>query len=456
MRILGLPIPFTGEKKALSPVPAGRGWWPVIRESFPGAWQRNVEVRAESVLSFHAVFACQTLIASDISKLRIKLVRQTDDRIWEEVDNWSYPVLYKPNRFQTRIQFIECWVLSKMRSGNTYVLLQRGKDDRGLERVEAMYVLDPNRVTPLLTETGDVYYRLDADELSGIGQDIVVPARDIIHDRFNCLFHPLVGLSPIFANGLAATHGLSIQNDSTLFFQNGAQPGGILTAPGHISDETAKRLKEYWDTNFSGKNAGKVAVVGDGLKYEAMRAKATDSQVIEQLRWTAEVVCSTYHVPPYKVGLGQPPSVGSVQSWNLDYYTSCLQVLIEAIEILLDEGLGLRGEGQDGPNLGVEFDLDDLLRMDTATQYDVAQKAKGMLTLDEQRRKINAPPIEGGETIYLQQQDHSLAAIAARDAQLIDAVNNPPVPEPPAAPELDDEARSLLLAGYLRKELDAA
>ena len=168
------------------------------------------------------------------------------------------------------------------------------------------------------------------------------------------------------------------------------------------------------------------------------------------------MVCSTYHVPPYKVGLGQPPSVGSVQSWNLDYYTSCLQVLIEAIEILLDEGLGLRGEGRDGPNLGVEFDLDDLLRMDTATQYDVAQKAKGMLTLDEQRRKINAPPIEGGETIYLQQQDHSLAAIAARDAQLIDAVNNPPLPDPPAEPELDDEARSLLLAGYLRKELDAA
>src|SRR5690606_19244931 len=180
---------------------------------YPGAWQQNVEVRAESVLSFHAVFACQTLIASDISKLRIKLVRQTDDRIWEEVDNWSYPVLYKPNRFQTRIQFIECWVLSKMRSGNAYVLLQRGRDDRGLERVEAMYVLDPNRVTPLLTETGDVYYRRDADELAGVDQDIAVPARDIIHARLNCLFRPLGGLSPGTANWLAATQGLSTRPD---------------------------------------------------------------------------------------------------------------------------------------------------------------------------------------------------------------------------------------------------
>src|SRR5690606_24719413 len=125
-----------------------------------------------------------------------------------------------------------------------------------------------------------VFYELHADNLAGVRERLVVPAREIIHDRFNCFFHPLVGLSPIFAGGLAAMQGLAIQNDSTLFFQNGAQPGGILTAPGHISDETAARLKTYWDTNFSGKNAGKVAVVGDGLTYSAMRAKAVDSQLI--------------------------------------------------------------------------------------------------------------------------------------------------------------------------------
>ncbi|WP_416380911.1 hypothetical protein, partial [Klebsiella pneumoniae] len=34
-----------------------------------------------------------------------------------------------------------------------------------------------------------------------------VPAREVIHDRFNCLFHPLIGLSPIYAAGLAAMQG---------------------------------------------------------------------------------------------------------------------------------------------------------------------------------------------------------------------------------------------------------
>lgn len=430
MRIFGLTIPFTGEKKDLSPVDANRGWWPLLRESFTGAWQTNVEVRLETVLSFHADFACRTLIASDIAKLRLMLVRKDDNGIWSETTNPAYsPVLRKPNRFQTRIQFFESWVLSKLQRGNTYILKQR--DNRGV--VVALYVLDPTLVQPLVSETGDIFYELRTDHLSGLTERVVVPAREIIHDRFNCFFHPLVGLSPIFASGLASMQGLAIQNNSTKFFQNGSQPGGILSAPGSIADETAARLKEYWETNFSGANRGKVAVVGDGLKYEVLSEKAVDAQLIEQLKWSAEIVCGVYHVPAFMVGVGQQPSYNNVQNLTLQYYSQCLQKLIEDIEACLDEGLGM-----DGVNIGVEFSLDDLLRMDTATQFDVAQKAKGIATLDEQRKRIGYGPVTGGDTIYLQQQDHSLAAIAARDEQLIAGTLNPQ-PAPTPAPEDEED-----------------
>ena len=75
MRIFGLPIPFTGEhQKALGPVPYNaNGWYPVIHEPFPGAWQRNMPINTDSAASFHADFACKTLIARDIAKMRINL-----------------------------------------------------------------------------------------------------------------------------------------------------------------------------------------------------------------------------------------------------------------------------------------------------------------------------------------------------------------------------------------------
>ena len=405
--------------KALSPLADRGGWINIVREMWPGAWQSNVEVKYDSVLSNHADFACRTLIASDISKLRIKLMSE-EKGIWVETTNPAYsPVLRKPNRYQNRIQFLETWVLSKLQKGNTYVLKERDNSNK----VRALYVLDPTLVRVLVSESGAVFYDLGADQLSGIGERVVVPASEIIHDRFNCFFHPLVGLSPIFASGILAMQGSTIVADSTKFFQNGAQPGGVLTATGTISDETAARLKAYWDDNFTGSKAGKVAVLGDGLKYEAMRAKAVDSQLIEQLNYSDERICGVYHVPPFMVLGKSEPSNKNVQSLTLRYYSQCLQILIESIEVCLDEGLGL------GEDMGTELDLDGLLRMDAGTQMDVLEKSKGKLTVNEQRKRLNAAPVTGGDTVYLQEQDHSLEWLARRDAQPIAA---PAAAAPPA------------------------
>ncbi|MET3925944.1 phage portal protein [Devosia sp. 2618] len=431
MQILGLNITRTKAAGNLARPDDRGGWWPIIKESYIGAWQRDVEVKHESVLSFHAAFACQTLIASDIAKLRVKLVEVDANGIWTETKNPAYsPVLRKPNRFQTRIQFFENWVLSKLQRGNAYILKER--DGRGV--VVRLYVLDPTRVEPLVAEDGAVYYELLDDRLVGLSERVIVPAREIIHDRFNCFFHPLVGLSPIFANGLSAMQGLSIQNNSASFFANGSQPGGILTAPGAIDQATADRLKAHWDSNYTGKNRGKVAVLGDGLKFEAMAAKATESQMIEQLKWSAEVVCSTYHVPGYMAGVGQAPAYNNIEALNAQYYTQCLQILMESIELCLDEGLGT------GETLGTEFDLDQLLKMDSATMMEVLDKSSGKMTPNEQRKKIGLKPVAGGNSPMLQQQNFSLEALAKRDALADPFEKVPSSGTSPAVPPANDNA----------------
>ena len=51
-----------------------------------GAWQRNDEIAAGSVLNYSAVFACVTLIAQDIAKCSLRLVQEDDDGIWTETE----------------------------------------------------------------------------------------------------------------------------------------------------------------------------------------------------------------------------------------------------------------------------------------------------------------------------------------------------------------------------------
>lgn len=420
------------EKATAYGVPtSGSLWWPLrIMEAFSGAWQQNIEYSRETVLSFHAIFACTTLIAADISKLCINMVREDSNGLWKRVAMGEAAVLDRPNNYQNRIQFVEQWINSKLTRGNTYVL--KGRD--ASRKVVRLHVLAPDFVLPLVTPTGEVYYQLGQDNLSGISTGgITVPASEIIHDRFNCLFHPLVGLPPIFASGLAAYQGLKIQENSAKFFKNMSRPSGILTAPGAIGDETAARMKEQWEANYGGDNIGRIAVLGDDLKYIPLAMNAEQSQMVEQLKITSEIVCSTFHVPKYKV-LGDAPSFNNIEALEQQYYSQCLQKLIEDMELCLDQGLEIP-EGR-----GVEFELEGLLRMDSKTSIETRTKAVGggLETPNEARRKLNLPPLPGGDTVYLQQQYYSMEALAKRDASE-DPFGTAKETPAPQEPEEDEE-----------------
>ncbi len=383
-------------------------WFPVVSESSAGAWQRGETIEAETALAHSAVFACVSLIASDIGKLPARFTERQAG-YWAPLEHDYDQLIRKPNHYQNRIQFFSEWISSKLLYGNSYAL----KTQNSNGKVTALRLLDPRKVTPLVSDDGGVFYRLQSSQLAGIPVEVTAPAREIIHDRGLTAFHPLVGVTPLTAAGLAAEQALAIQQGSNKFFQNGSRPGGILTAPGTITADTADRLKSHWQDNFTGDKAGKVAVLGDGLRYEPLSVSAIDSQLIEQLNYTAQDVCRAFHVPAWKIGAGPAAPYTGVESMNLAYYSDCLQALIESLELALDDGLNLP------QNQRTELDLDHLLRMDTVTRYAAYSSAigGGWMAPNEARRKESLPPVAGGDTCYLQQQYFSLAEHNARQVQ---------------------------------------
>jgi HK97 family phage portal protein len=321
-------------------------------------------------------------------------------------------------------------------------LALKERDARGIP--VRQYVLDWDRITPLVAPDGSVFYEARQDDLSHIPQTkIAIPASEVIHDRFNCLFHPLIGVSPLFSSALAAKQGLEIQGNSAKFFANMSQPGGILTAPSKISDENAARLKNEWEKNFAKGQLGKIAVLGDGLKYEAMAVKPVDAELVDQLKLSAEQVCSAFGVPKYMIGVGDIPSAENAQVLTQWYYDRCLQKLIEAFERLQDEGLGLK------PNeMRTEFDLDDLLRMDSKSlaETEGVKVQRGISAPNESRLKFNLRGVAGGDQPYLQQQNFSLEALAKRDSQADPFKSNAPASAPtPTADEVAEKAAAVLV-----------
>jgi len=441
MRIFGLEI--SRASKALTPV-AGHhgGWWRRILEPFAGAWQRNIEEKRETILCYPTLYACLNRIASDIGKLPFLLKREDSNGIWKlDTQNTAFwPVLRKPNHYQTAQQFREAWQLSRLTHGNTYVLKER--DARGV--VVKLYVLDPCNVMPMVSDSGDVYYQLNFSTAENLlptnypAAQLVVPESEIIHDRINCFHHQLIGVPPLCAAYWPAVKNLKILRDATRFFSNGANPGGILTAPAGMSDDDAQAVKDYWNTNFQGENSGKVAVIGADMKFTPFAFKGADSQLVEQLRYSDEQICQPFGIHPFIVGIGTIPAGLKSDDITNTYYQFALQAPIEAMEALLDEGLAISRP------LGVELDLGPLLRMDFAKRAEVMGKlvGDGIATPNEGRFEFGYGPLEGGDTVYMQQQDFPLDQVRKNKIEPAPA----PAPTPPAAnddalsdEEMDDE-----------------
>jgi HK97 family phage portal protein len=406
--------------------PGTGAWMPIVGEPYTGAWQKNDELRLETALANPVVFRCVSLIASDIGKLPLRLVAVDASGIWHETTSPAFsPVLRVPNRYQTPAQFFESWMFSKLLWGNTYVLKDR--DQRGV--VTALYVLDPCRVKPLVAPDGSVYYELQTSDLAGIpasGGPLVVPAKEIIHDRWNCAFHPLVGLSPLYACGGAARQGLEMQAASTSFFSGGGRPSGALMPPQgaqSLDQKTIERISATWNNL----GAGRTAILGDFMKYEPIGASASDSQLIEQMGLTAKMIAGCFGVPISMVDSSQQPPYANNEASTLQYHSQCLQTHLTGIEAALDAGLELP------PPYGTEFDLDDLIWMDTATKTKAAHDAisAGAMSPNEARLKyFGLGPVPGGDTPYLQQQYYSLEALSMRDLSAPAPATAPPVVAP--------------------------
>ena len=124
-------------------------WWPIVREPYTGAWQKNDPITAPTPRSVIRVCsgACRRSAPISARSRRRSCSRRTPTGSGSRPRIPAYtPVLRTPNRYQTAQQFHEQIVLSLLLHGNAYLL--KNRDERGV--VNQLYVLDPSRVKVLV------------------------------------------------------------------------------------------------------------------------------------------------------------------------------------------------------------------------------------------------------------------------------------------------------------------
>ena len=198
-------------------------------------------------------------------------------------------------------------MISKLEHGNTYAL--KARDGRNV--VQALYILDPTRVRVLVAPDGSVFYELHIDELSRITTPIVVPAREMMHRNVRATLSSARRRVADLRGGLARNARAEYPAHVRHVFQQ--RVASLAACSRRLGKSRTRRRTAVaiLADNFSGDNIGKVAVLGDGLKYEAMAMTAEQSELVAQLNMTDEDICKAFHMPRWKVGVGPDPPYGA-------------------------------------------------------------------------------------------------------------------------------------------------
>lgn len=207
----------------------------------------------------------------------------------------------------------------------------------------------------------------------------------------------LIGKSRLQRAAAAIAAGLSVQDFSGKLYDNSAGPSGILTATGKIADDTANRLKTHFETNYSGANLGKVAVLGDGMTWTQTTISPEDAELLASRKFTREENAAIFQVPPPLVGIWDHSSFTNSETAGRWFGQFSLAPVLRKLESEMARSLLTEDDRQE---LEIVFDLSGLLRGDDQTRWaghKIAVDAK-ILTPNEVREVEGYNKRPGGDT----------------------------------------------------------
>lgn len=359
-------------------------------------------VNERTAMQTTAVYACVRILAEAIAGLPLHVYRYRSDGGKERIPfHPLYHLLHdEPNPEMTSFVFRETLMSHLLLWGNAYAQVVRN----GRGQAIALYPLLPNKMEVSRASNGELvytYYR-DVDE-SGInpkGGYVTFRKDEVLHIP-GLGFDGLIGYSPIAMAKNAIGISLATEEYGAAFFANGANPGGVLEHPGVIKD--IQRVKDSWNSAYQGSgNAHKVAVLEEGMKFQAIGIPPEQAQFLETRKFQINEIARIFRVPPHMVGDLEKSSFSNIEQQSLEFVKYTLDPWVVRWEQSLQQALLLPSEKT---TLFIKFNLDGLLRGDYQSRMNgyATGRQNGWMSANDIREleDMNRIPVEEGGDLYL-------------------------------------------------------
>lgn len=410
-----------------------RGVVSALRRGF--GYTGGVYVTPDSAMKVAAFYRGLIYISTQIAKLPWELKDKNNEIIYN--DRIATLLDLAPNSEMTSMDFRLCMTQNAILYGNGYAEIERDS----LGRPVALWPLDPQYVEPYRTPEGALVFRIIGGSNMVAGADVWLLPRDVFHIKN---FHTTDG---ILGQGVVAyakdVLGISLAGDRMAgnLFANGGLPSGVITIEGTLSDEAAKRMKESWTENHSGKKSGGVAVLEEGAKFTPTNLPPEALQMLQTREFGVLEISRFLGVPPTKLFDIKAATFNNQENSNLEVVTDTIDAWCKTYELQGDiKLLNYRYNGRK-----TEFDIYAVFRGDMTTRagYFSKMMQSAAMSPNEIRMSEGKAPYKGGDRFYIAANNFTPAD---RIDEVVDAQvsKNGEKDAPPA--KLEDESPELTAA----------
>lgn len=367
---------------------------------FLGSTTSGKPVTQRSAMQMTAVYSCVRILSEAIAGLPLHVYRFTDTGTTKAVNHPLYSILHdEPNTEQTSFIFRETLMTHLLLWGNAFAqIIRNGKGE-----VIALYPLMPDKMTVNRDENGQLYY-----EYLTYGDDLRKERSAVVRLTPNEVLHipglgfdGLVGYSPIAMAKNAIGMAQACEEFGAKFYSNGAAPSGILTHPGTIKDPA--RVRESWQSTFGGsQNAGKVAVLEEGMQYTPISVAPSDAQFLDTRKFQMEEIARIFRIPPHMLADLDKATFSNIEQQSLEFVIYTLGPWIKRWEQAMTKALLSLDEKK---NYCIKFNADGLLRGDYQSRMSgyATARQNGWMSANDIRalEDMDLIPAEQGGDLYL-------------------------------------------------------
>lgn len=334
----------------------------------------STKVTEMKSIQLSAVFSSVKVLAESVASLPWFVFKRDGDAKVKYTENPLYKLLHdRPNEYMTSFTFRETIVSHLALWGNAYVEIQR--DRSGL--IRNLYPIPPDDMEVLVSTTGKKSFRHKTGKILGTDKIWHIPA--IGFDGYK-------GMSPIQAmkNSIGLT--LTMEDYGKNLWENDSRPRGVLSTESRLTDEAIERMRASWENIHRGSNnAGKVAILEQGLAFKPTAIPPGDAQFLETRKFQTAEIARIFRVPPHMIGDLEKATFSNIEQQSMEFVQNTLRPWLVRIEQSANATLF------EEDNAFCEFSVDGLLRGDIKSRYEAYAIGRqwGFLSINDIRKKEN-------------------------------------------------------------------